>query len=184
MDHFQSELKLKSDGSPLFLPHRRDILRSTLGLGAAAALAPGLFAQPLAPDRKTKRLILVAFAGGVRTRETFGTPANVPTLQAMAKEGVLFTRMRTSNLGHYGAALSIFTGVSEPRGIRENARGPHPTLFEVLRKDMGFSAGDVWISTSGGAQQSNYAYGLHRDYGSAYGANTLDGDGIFNDEFK
>ena len=148
----------------------------------AQALGLPLPGAGIAP--KTKRVILIAFAGGVRTRETFGTPANVPTLQAMADEGVLYTRMRTSNLGHFGAALSIFSGISEPRGIRENARGPHPTLFEYLRKDLGLSASDVWISTSGGAQQTNYSYGVHPEYGAKYGANTLDGDGIFNKEFK
>jgi hypothetical protein len=40
------------------------------------------------------------------------------------------------------------------------------------------------MSTSGGAQQANYAYSTHMDYGPRYGANTLDGDGVFNQEFK
>ncbi len=132
----------------------------------------------------TQHVVVIAFAGGVRTRETFGSPGNVPHLKALADEGVLYTRTRTANLGHYGAALSIFTGISEARGIRENARGPDPTLFEYLRKEAGLAAGDVWISTSGGAQQTNYSYGLHPEYGPPFGANTLDGDGIFNQEFK
>ena len=127
---------------------------------------------------------MIAFAGGVRTRETFGTPANVPNLQAMADEGVLYTRVRSANLGHFGAALSLFTGISEARGIRENSRGPDPTLFEYVRKDLGLPASEVWISTSGGAQQTNYSYGLHQGYGPQYGANTLDGDGLFNEEFR
>ena len=135
-------------------------------------------------ERKTKHVVLVAFAGGVRTRETFGAPANIPALEAMAKEGVLYKRVKSSNLGHFGAALSIFTGISEARGIRENARGGDPTLFEYVRKDGGLAANDVWISTSGGAQQTNYSYGLHPDYGARYGANTVDGDGLFNAEFK
>ncbi len=166
---------------------RRQFLKgAAIGSSAmvgTAALSTGAFGLPL-PARKTERVILIAFAGGVRTRETFGTPANVPTLQAMADEGVLFPRARTSNLGHFGAALSIFTGVSEARGIRENARGPHPTLFEYVRKDLGLSASDVWIATSGGAQQTNYSYSVHSEYGAQYGGNTLDGDGIFNKEFK
>ena len=172
-------------------PTRREVLRTaavTTGALAGAGLVPGIgLGRSLAPsrqDRATKRVVLIAFAGGVRSRETFGTPANVPNLKAMADEGVLFTRMRTANLGHFGAAMSIFTGISEPRGIRENSRGPDPTLFEYLRKDLGLPAGDVWITTTGGAQQVNYAYGLHAEYGPKYGANTLDGDGIFNREFK
>lgn len=166
---------------------RRQFLKSAaVGSGAlagAAALNSSAFGFPTF-ERKTKRVILIAFAGGVRTRETFGTPANIPTLKAMADEGVLFPRARTANLGHYGAALSIFTGVSEARGIRENARGPYPTLFEYVRKDLGLSASDVWISTSGGAQQTNYSYSVHSEYGARFGGNTLDGDGIFNKEFK
>lgn len=134
--------------------------------------------------RRTQHVVLVAFAGGVRTRETFGAAGNVPTLEAMAKEGVLYKRAKSSNLGHFGAALSIFTGVSEARGIRENARGEDPTLFEYLRRDLALPASQVWISTSGGAQQTNYSYGLHPDYGARFGANTVDGDGLFNAEFK
>jgi hypothetical protein len=133
---------------------------------------------------KTKRVVLVAFAGGIRTRETLGAADNVPNLKRLAEDGVVYARARTANLGHFGAAMSIFTGVSEARGIRENARGEDPTLFEYLRKDLGLPASEVWISTSGGAQQTNYAYSLHPDYGADYGANTLDGDGIFNDEFR
>ncbi|TDJ69346.1 MAG: twin-arginine translocation signal domain-containing protein [Planctomycetota bacterium] len=159
-----------------------------VGTGLVPGLSPLAFARgprsPLRDDRKTKHIVLIAFAGGVRTKETFGMPANVPNLTAMADEGVLFPRVRTANLGHFGASMSIFTGISEPRGIRENSRGPDPTLFEYLRKDLGLPQSDVWITTSGGAQQVNYSYGLHADYGPKYGANTLDGDGIFNKEFQ
>ena len=164
---------------------RRAFLRTAAATGgvlAAARLLPAR-AEPAA-GRRTKHLVLVAFAGGVRTRETFGTPENVPTLQALADEGVLYTRARTSNLGHFGAALAIFTGVAEQRGIRENARSNDVTLFEYLRKDLGWGPNEAWIATSGGAQQVNYAYGLHPDYGARFGANTLDGEGIFNREFK
>jgi hypothetical protein len=97
---------------------------------------------------------------------------------------VLYPKLRTANLGHFGATLSIFTGISEARGIRENSRGPDPTIFEYLRKDLQLDKGDVWVTTSGGAQQVNYSYGLHPDYGAQYGANILDGDGIFNREFE
>ena len=180
-----SDKKTKTGGQVT----RREVLGA--GLAAASFLqlggigqAASALAQPATKDLKTKHLVLVAFAGGVRSRETFGTPANIPFLRAMADEGVLFNRTRVSNLGHFGASLSIFTGISEARGIRENARGPDPTLFEYLRKDGGLTDSDVWISTSGGAQQTNYSASSHRDYGPKYGANVLDGDGIFNAEFK
>ena len=128
--------------------------RTFLGATAATlALSAGLGAQNA--ERKTKHVVLIGFAGGVRTRETFGSPSNVPNLVSLAKEGVLYKRVKSSNLGHYGAALSLFTGVAEPRGIRENGRGEEPTLFEYARKGLGLAAKDVWITTSGGAQQTN-----------------------------
>ena len=150
--------------------------------GLAAALTPST--PPLLAAPKTKRVILIALAGGIRTRETLGSPGNVPNLMRIAEEGVVYSRTRASNLGHFGATLSIFTGIAEPRGIRDNARGTDPTLFEYVRKDLGWGANDVWVSTSGGVQEANVSYSLHPEYGQAYGANTLDGDGIFNTEFK
>lgn len=170
--------------------NRRTFLRTAAATGGALAASRVLAGSarasvdPTPGERRTKHVVLVAFAGGVRTRETFGTAENVPTLQALADEGVLYTRARTSNLGHFGAALAIFTGVAEQRGIRENARSSDVTLFEYLRKDLGWGPNEAWIATSGGAQQVNYAYGVHADYGAKYGANTLDGEGIFNREFK
>lgn len=164
---------------------RRSLLKA--GVCASALAATGTLpvaARPLFQSAPKRRVILVAFAGGVRSRETFGSPQNIPNLRSLANGGVLAPRTRTANLGHYGTALSIFTGVSEARGIRENGRGPDPTLFEYLRRDAGLDPGDVWISTSGGAQQTNYSASSHAKYGQRYGANVLDGDGIFNREFK
>lgn len=157
--------------------------RSFLG-ASAAGLATALASPASALQARPKRAILVALAGGIRTRETFGSPANVPNLQRIAEQGVVYSRTRASNLGHFGATLSIFTGIAEPRGIRDNTRGTDPTLFEYLRKDLGWAANDVWVSTSGGVQEANVSYSLHPEYGQAFGANTLDGDGIFNAEFK
>lgn len=163
--------------------------RSFLAGGALGAATFGLGASPMAAlrgveKRKTKRVVVVAFAGGVRTRETFGTPGNIPNLVRIAERGVHFPRTRATNLGHFGATLSILTGISEARGIRDNVRGTDPTLFEYLRKDLGWESSEVWVSTSGGAQEANLSHSLHPDYGPRYGANTLDGDGIFNSEFK
>lgn len=164
---------------------RRTILRDG-ALGAAAlGLAPiHASARRGFQGHKTQRVLVVAFAGGVRTRETLGAAGNVPNLMRIAEQGVVFPRTRATNLGHFGATLSIFTGISEARGIRDNVRGTDPTLFEYLRKDLGWLPSDVWVSTSGGAQEANVSHGLHPEYGPRYGANTLDGDGIFNAEFK
>lgn len=169
---------------------RRSLLR-----GAAAAAA--LPAIPLSPRRsplhpplrsplgyRTQRVILVAFAGGVRSREVIGSPENAPNIARIASQGVTLPNVRTRNVGHYGAALSIFTGNVEYMGIRDNERGLNPTMFEYLRKDVGLGAGDVWLSCSGGAQSRLFAHSDHPDYGRDFAANVLDGDGIFNVELK
>jgi hypothetical protein len=80
--------------------------------------------------------------------------------------------------------MSVFTGQTEFFGIRENDRSPHPTLFEYVRKGAGLGAADVWLSTSGSEQETNYAYGTDDHYGAAFGANLIGGEGIFNAEFR
>ena len=164
---------------------RRAFLKAgALGASFLGTTQLGAGAHRSHPNNRTKRMIVVAMAGGVRTRETLGTPSNVPNLMRIVERGVVYPRARATNLGHFGATLSIFTGISEARGIRDNTRGTDPTLFEYLRKDLGLDSNDVWVSTSGGVQEANVSYSLHPDYGARYGANTLDGDGIFNAEFK
>jgi len=161
---------------------RRTLLERSAAVGGLASLGVlPTFALPRAAERRTEHVILVLFAGGVRTRETLGQPEGVPTLARLAAEGVVYPRTRTANLGHFGATMSVFTGISEARGIRENSRPLDPTLFEYLRRDSGLAADDVWISTSGGVQQTNFSHSLHRDYGPEYGANVLDGDGILDE---
>ena len=137
-----------------------------------------------APDPKAGHFLLVAFAGGVRSRETVGSPANVPNLMKIAEEGVVMPCVRAANVGHYGAALSLCTGCTEVRGIRDNNRGPNPTIFEYARKHLDLPAQQVWLSTADGAQTVNFAYGVNKDYGAAYGANLIGSDGIFNAEFR
>lgn len=166
---------------------RRDLLKA--GALAGVGLAAGGLLQPAAAlgagrNFKTERVILVCFAGGVRARECIGTPGNVPNMMRIAERGVILPDVRAANLGHYGAALSIFTGVPEARGIRENGRGPQPTIFEYVRKHAELPAHEVWLSTTAGAQTVNFTYGEHADYGAEYGANLIGTDGLFNAEFR
>jgi hypothetical protein len=160
---------------------RRRFLNAAGAMFGAATFSSALVAPP---KYKTERVIVVAFAGGVRGRDTIGTPENVPNLMKIAKAGVLFPNVRSSNLGHFGAALSIFTGTADFQGIRENDRGDYPTLFEYLPKQLALSANDVWLSATGGVQQQNFTHSYHRGYGAAYGANLISSDGIFNSEFQ
>ncbi len=158
------------------------VAAGALALPAGLCLPESTLPNPRKP--KTKRVIVVAFAGGVRSKEVLGTPANVPNLMRIASSGVTLPCVRAANLGHYGAALSIFTGNMEAMSIRDNQRGLNPTLFEYLRRDAGLGQNDIWLSTSSGAQGRLFAYSDHPDYGAKYGANVLDSDGIFNKEFK
>ena len=197
----------RGDGRPA--PSRRQLLTGGAALAALALLsgraragalrrvlaprAPGLLAPraagllapvPVRPGaNRTQRVVLVVFGGGVRTRETLDSD-NTPNLKRIAAQGVTFPKTNVENVGHYGAALSIFTGAYENFGIRENARAPHPTLFEYLRKGAGLPASDAWLSTSGSEQETNYSYGTDSRYGSRYGANLIGGEGVFNAEFR
>ncbi|HLQ36894.1 MAG TPA: hypothetical protein VK348_03770 [Planctomycetota bacterium] len=172
-------------------PSRRDFLRQTATVAAALPFAGAL--RPLAlaaprlappPGLKTRHVIVLAFAGGVRSKEVIDTPANVPNLMRIAKNGVTMPNVRALANGHYGAALSIFTGNVEALGIRENEHGLNPTVFEYLHKDVGVAQSDLWLSTASGAQGRLFAHSDHPAYGKDHGANVLDGDGIFNVEFQ
>lgn len=159
---------------------RQFLLTSGLGLGAAA-LCPSAFA---AGNRKTKHVVLVALAGGVRSKETIESPDNIPNLMRIAGGGVVCPNVKAENVGHYGAALSLFTGNVEVFGIREYGRSENPTLFEYLRKGLALPANSVWLSTTNGNQQTNFSYGVHPKYGQRFGANLISADGVFNAEFK
>lgn len=169
---------------------RRQLLRAAAGTGAGLLVGATLLGRSAAAfadapvARKTRHVLVVAFAGGVRARECIGTPANVPNLMRIASQGTVMTSVRAANLGHYGAALAIFTGCPESQGIRENARGTSPTLFEYLRKSANLPAHEVWLSTTAGAQTVNFTHGTHRDYGAKYGANLIGTEGLFNAEFR
>ena len=161
---------------------RRGFLK---GSGVVVASLPFLSSPAFAKKKyKTKHVILVAFAGGVRSRETIGEPQNIPNLMRIAEQGVICPNVNVMNNGHFGATMSIFTGNYEYRGIRENERGDNPTVFEYCRKDLDLASNTVWLSTTGGAQQRNLVYSGHKDYGEKYGANLIDSDGVLSPEFR
>ncbi len=161
---------------------RRGFLK---GSGVALMSLPWLGSAAFAAKKyKTKRVVLIAFAGGVRSRETIGDPGNIPNLMRMAAQGVVCPNVNVMNNGHFGATMSIFTGKYELRGIRENERGENPTVFEYCRKDLALPSNTVWLSTTGGAQQRNLVYSGHAEYGEPYGANLIDADGILSPEFR
>ncbi len=163
---------------------RREFLKSSAIAASAAAFFPWRSALGASAPAKTRHVVVIAFAGGVRSKETIGMPQNVPSLTQLGTRGCVFPNVKAENVGHYGAALSIFTGNTEVFGIRENARSTNPTIFEYLRKNGQVSANSVWLSTTGGDQQVNFSYGLHPKYGGRYGASLIAPEGLFNAEFK
>jgi hypothetical protein len=179
---------------------RRGFLKVSAAGAAGAMLAGSAFAEGGNPTPGPARgmgmdgqapaakgpghFLLVAFAGGVRSLETVGKPSNIPNLMKIAGQGVVMPQVRAANVGHYGAALSICTGCTEVRGIRDNNRGPNPTLFEYARKQLDLPAQEVWLSTADGAQTANFAFGNNAKYGQKYGANLIGSDGLFNAEFR
>ncbi len=165
---------------------RRSFLAASGAALGALALDRSALARMLAggASGKTKHVVLIAFAGGVRSKETIETPQNIPNLMRIANSGVVFPNVKAENVGHYGAAMSIFTGNTEVFGIREVSRSTNPTVFEYLRKQLQLPANAVWLSTNGGDQQVDYAYSNHSKYGGRYGANLIAADGVFNAEFK
>src|SRR5262245_38058837 len=103
---------------------RRDFLASAAALTGAAAfcgLAPSrLLAQQAAAQKANAkapplqpRVLFIAFAGGVRSKEVIGNPTNVPNLMRIAARGCVLPNMAASNVGHFGATLSLFTGNTE-----------------------------------------------------------------------
>jgi hypothetical protein len=171
--------------NPIFT--RRSLLKAGVAAAGAAALPSSLlsaFPAGGGTSFKTKRVLLVLFAGGVRSKDTIGTPANVPNLMRLAEKGTVFPNCGAANLGHYGASLAILTGVPEAMGIREDARGFSPTIFEYVRKELKLPASGAWLSANNGTQGANFAYGLNKGWGAEFGANVIDGEGLFNQEFR
>lgn len=191
MDQFDIRL----EGARIRNLRRRELLRyaGMAGVGAATASVLGRAADAwAAPDApavkpspyKTKHVVLIAFAGGVRAREVIGANSAAPNLMKIGEKGCVLPNVKAANLGHYGAALAIFTGCPESQGIRQNYRGSEPTVFEYLRKDAALPADQVWLSTTAGAQTVNFTYSDHEDYGAEFGANLISTDGLFNAEFR
>ena len=85
-------------------PTRRDFLRAGAFAASAAALSPfaGRTALGFAPggpsNGKTKHVVVIAFAGGVRSKETIGTPQNVPSLMRIANQGCVFPNVKAFGL--------------------------------------------------------------------------------------
>src|SRR5438445_13095330 len=84
------------------------------GLSIADRILPGfLHAQKPPPRRRSNKVFLVTFGGGVRYSETFAPEGlrNIPRLVGMRPEGRFFRNCINSGvLSHYNSTASILTG--------------------------------------------------------------------------
>lgn len=172
--------------------NRRRFLK-VAGTGAAAAglgldqswNVKEVMAAAYASQPTDRYVVLIAMAGGVRSKETILKPENIPNIMGrIIPAGTVFTNTSTIGSGHFGSTYSIFTGNAEDSYSRSLDPSPNPTVFEYLRKHRGYPADRVWISTLGSQQDKLLACGSHAEYGPDYGANLISGSGLFNQEFK
>ena len=159
---------------------RRDFLKRS-GVTALTLLGGPALA---APRYKTRHVVLVVFGGGVRSRDTFGTPANIPNLMRFRKEGVICPNIAVRGRGHFVSTLSILEGAASSVADAAYARGTNPTVFEYVRKGNKLKANAAWLSSVGGQVQRGYAFSAHPEYGEEYGANLIDTEGALNTEFR
>jgi hypothetical protein len=157
---------------------RRGFLRGALGVGALAALGPGLLPSESGAAAEAKRkLIIVLFGGGTRYSESMGDPKHeyIPHLwNEMVPKGTLFTDMRVEHrVVHPNSAGSIVTGHWEWDDLDWSRPVAHPTLFEVYRKAASAPDTKIWefVYASILAQT-----GLSRapGYGAKFAANVVE----------
>ena len=75
--------------------NRRDFLKA--GGAALGALAlPGAAWGALPGSSRTRHVLLIAFAGGVRSRDTIGTPQNVPRASWATRRYLCHQRLQVS----------------------------------------------------------------------------------------
>jgi hypothetical protein len=126
-------------------------------------------------SKRTGKVILVTFGGGVRYSETFAPEGlrNIPRLVEMRPEGHFFSTCANAGvLSHFNSTASIVTGNwqrVDDFGVQPPAG---PTLFEQFRKQTGAGPTDAWaIATN--KSFSTMGAGSDRDLGPRYGANVV-----------
>src|ERR1051326_3096792 len=146
------------------------------GLSIAPRLLPrGLWVQSASARRRSNKVILVTFGGGVRYSETFATEGlrNIPRLVAMRPGGHFFRNCINSGvLSHFNSTASILTGNwqrVDDFGFQPPAS---PTLFEYFRKQTSAGPLDAWVVATNKSFASMGACS-DRAFGLPYGANVV-----------
>jgi hypothetical protein len=147
------------------------------GLAIANRMVRGrLHARPAdLPARKSRKVIIVTFGGGVRYSETFSPEGlrNIPRLAELKPQGMFYrTCLNSGVLSHFNSTGSIVTGNWQRVDDFGFERPATPTIFEYYRKAARAKATDAWaICTNKSFSLMNAA--SHRDWGPPYGANVV-----------
>jgi hypothetical protein len=124
--------------------NRREFLGAAAGAGAALLAGE----SAVAAEPKNRKVILVVFGGGTRSRDTIDEPEHrfIPRLwKEMIPRGTLFTNMRVEHkVVHPNSTGSILTGHWEWDDIDWSKPVAHPTLFELHRKARGAPDTAAW----------------------------------------
>jgi hypothetical protein len=166
---------------------RRELLkRGAVGAAAAAFAAPffvnrRLYAQ--SAPYQTEYVVYVMYSGGVRTMETWGTPANIPRMNGLKSVGALHTQMLAPSNGHDQAKLANISGSKTRTYDRRNYRNNNPTIYEYFRKTLDIPASECWAISESAGVNAFLNYSKHASYGAKYGANFVTPD-VFRPQFR
>jgi len=131
-------------------------------------------------EHKTKHVVIVILGGGVRAKDVFGRKDDCPNLNRIAAAGVTAT-MKTRDVGSYGSAVTLLTGVDQPK-LADTDRADVPTIFELVRRTKRLASHETWVSAAGSDWHTYLAFSGHQAYGVKYAANYISGEGAFTSE--
>jgi len=146
------------------------------GLSIANRILPGwLRAQEPPASRRTSKVVIVTFGGGVRYSETFAAEGvrNIPRLVSMRPGGYFFKTCTNSGvLSHFNSTASIVTGNWQRVDDFGFEPPAGPTLFECFRKQTGAGPLDAWAVATNKSFAS-MGWSSDRGFGQPYGANVV-----------
>lgn len=159
-----------------------------LGALAAALLPalgpslPGARAADPAPQAP-RQVVMVLVGGGVRAKDLLD-PLHMPTLKALAGEGVTVDAVASPRPNPWLAARDLLTGRADEPDADGRPRPARPTLFERLRAAPGVAPEQVWLVSPTGGDDLRLAASTDPAFGPSVGARTAFGDGAFGEPLK
>jgi len=166
---------------------RRELLKRGAAGAAAAAFATPFFVNrrlyATTTPYQTEYVVYVMYSGGVRTMETWGTPANIPRMNGLKPVGALHTQMLAPSNGHDQAKLANISGSKTRTYDRRNYRNNNPTIYEYFRKTLDIPASECWAISESAGTNAFLNYSKHASYGAKYGANFVTPD-VFRSQFR